>query len=208
MSDRSSARRSARQSVDIPPIARDASRAVVRSHERPLDPIPPLAAEPGAIDASLYMFALCSYLQATYLARRGVRCVLEADGAGRLPEAVCRMLGMMVCELVHGTSACTQLDTETVTVTLRRRGTTCLCTISRRCVGGTCTCPQTGLQRALKLGAELGDSCVIRALPERGLTAVMFDTHLVEPCITAALQRYRAREAPHRAERLAPPLPV
>ncbi len=167
-------------------------------------PLPP--AEP-AIDACLYMFALCNYLQTAYLTRRGVRYVLDADSVGKLPGPVCRMLGLMVCDLVHDASACARPQTETVTVTLRRRGTTFLCTISGPCLA-KCTCPQTGLQRALRLGAELGDACIIRPLPERGLTAVMFDVHLVEPCIPAALSRYRAGEASGRAERLSPGVQV
>jgi hypothetical protein len=166
-----------------------------------LDLIQPPAAEP-AIDASLYMFALCNYLQTAYLAPRGVRYVLDADSIGKLPGPVCRMLGLMVCDLVHDASACARPETETVTVTLRRRGTTFLCTISRRCAD-KCACSQTGLQRALRLGTELGDACIIRSIPERGLTAFMFDIHLVEPCIPAALSRYRSGEASRRAERSA-----
>jgi hypothetical protein len=152
------------------------------------------------------MFALCNHLQTACLARRGIQCVLDADGAGPLPGAVCRMLGVMVCELVHDASACTYPRTarETVTVTLRRRGTTCLCTISCRCLANTCACPQTGLRRALKLGAELGDRFLIRPIPERGITAIMFDIHSVEPSIPAALRRYRAAEASHWADRPAP----
>src|SRR5882672_8069594 len=118
--------------VDISSIAPTAHGGLAPSANGSSRAIPYAASEPREIDASLYLFALCRQLQTIYLARRGIDCLLDADGAGRLPEAACRMLGSMVCELVQDASTRSQPETarRTVSVTLRRRGTTCLCTIS------------------------------------------------------------------------------
>lgn len=68
----------------------------------------------------------------TCLDRRGIDCVVDGDDAGQLPEAVCRMLGL------------------------------------------------------------------IRSMPERGMTAIMFDVGSVERSFPAAIRRYRAGEARRR----------
>src|SRR5882724_9895421 len=59
-------------------------------------------AAPGAegIDPRLYIFSLCKELETTCLDRRGIDCLIDVD-AGRLPEAICRMLGLIVCALVE-----------------------------------------------------------------------------------------------------------
>lgn len=158
---------------------------------------PGVAAAPREIDAYLYMFALCRHLQATCLDRRGVDCLLDADGAGRLPETVCRMLGLMVCELVKdaGTWSPAETPRRMVGVTLRRRDTTCLCTITCRGLADRCASAQRGLERVQRFAAELGGSCMVRAMPERGLTAIMFDVLSVERQIPTAIRRHRTGEA-------------
>jgi hypothetical protein len=146
-----------------------------------LDAVPLFAAKPREIDAELYLFALCKQFQTVYLDPRGIGCVLDADGAGRLPETVCRLLGLMVRELVNDTAECAypRPSQDTITVTLRRRGTTYLCAVSSQC-GESCACERRGLRHAQQLASQLSDHCVIRAMPERGLTAIMFDLDLIE----------------------------
>jgi two-component sensor histidine kinase len=160
-------------------------------------------AEPKEIDACQYILALCKQLQTTCLDRCGIDCLVDGQGAGRLPEAACRMLGFMVCELVNDAGECSQLETmpRRVTVTLRRRGTTWLCTISCQGPMDPYQDAQPGLQRVRQLAAELCGSCMVRPMPDRGITAIMFDVHLVERCYPAAIRRYPVGEAWRRADR-------
>lgn len=187
---------STRRPIDISSVAPTVRGALAPSTNRSSRAVPYAAAGPGEIDASLYLFALCRQLQTIYL-RRGIDCLLDADGAGRLPEAACRMLGAMVCELVKDAGARSQPETarRTVTVTLLRRGTTCLCTISGQGRTGSYECAQPGLQRVRQLAAELPGSCMIRSMPDRGITAIMFDAHSVGRCSPAAIWRHRATAA-------------
>ena len=179
-------------------------RAVAWSRDGSPRAIEQLTAEPGEIDAELYLFALCGHLQMICLERLGIECILDSEGAGRLPKTVCRMLGLMVCELVNDAIGCRCPKTahEAVKVTLRRRGTTCICTISRRCAA-SCACAKHGLRRARQLASELGDSCMVQAMPQRGITAIMFDIALVEQCFAAPTWPNRSQ----RHERLSSVVP-
>jgi len=194
--------------VDILPVAPAADRAATWSGDGPPRFIQQLAAESGEIDAELYLFALCRHLQMISLERLGIECILDSEGTGRLPKTVCRMLGLMVCELVNDASECRYPKTarEAVKVTLRRRGTTCICTISRRCAA-SCACAKHGLRRARQLASELGDSCMVQAMPQRGITAIMFDIALVEQCFAAPTRPNRTEEASQRDERLSAVVP-
>ena len=164
-----------------------------RSREGSWQALPRPAAESKAIDARLYMFALCKHLQTICLDRRHIHCLLDADAVGKLPEAVCRMLGLMVGELVTDAGECSRPETTRapITVTLRRRGTVCLCTISSECLADSCGCAQSGLRRVSRLATELGGSCAVRRMRVRGLIAIIFDVDLVERCFPAAIRRYR-----------------
>jgi hypothetical protein len=165
-----------------------------------------LAAKRSEIDADLYLFALCKHLQTIYLDRRGIGCVFDADGIGRLPETVCRMLGLMVRELVRDVADCCYPDTsqESIKVTLRRRGTTYLCAVSRRC-SGSCACARRGLRRVQQLASQLSDHYVVRSTPNRGITAILFDIDLVERSLPTPM--YRAQRASLPAERLCTVVP-
>jgi hypothetical protein len=161
-----------------------------------------VATEPAELDAGLFMLALCKQLQTTCLDRRGIDCVLDAAETGRLPEVVCRMLGLIVRELIADASECPQLETapRTIKVTLGRRGTTCLCTIFCQGLMDPFAGTQPGLQRVQQLAAEFHECCTVRPMPDRGIAAIMFDAHLVERCFPAALWRYRVGEARRRAQ--------
>lgn len=159
--------------------------------------------EPAEIDANFFIFALCRQLQMTYLDRRGIDCLVDVEGVGRLPASVCRMLGLVVAELVTGAGECPQLETtpREIAVTLRRRGATCLCTVACRGLRGACTDRQPGVQRLRHLAAEFDGGCAVRAMPERATVAVMVDVGLVARDFPAAIWRHRANEAvrsPHR----------
>ena len=186
-----------RRPVDISSSPPAAHRTVVGSRDSSLHAIPDLASKSREFDACLYMFALCKHLQTICLDRRGIHCVVDADDVGRLPEAVCRMLGFFVCELVDDAGKCTEpaLAGRTITVTLRRRGTICMCTISRHCLAPSCGCAQPGLRRAERFAAELRGSCIVRPMPDRGITCIMFDVDLAERGFPAAINRYRAGDA-------------
>jgi len=113
--------------------------------------------------------------------QRRIDCIFDADDVGRLPEAVCRALGSMVCELVNddGECVCPEIAQEVVKVTLRRRGTTYLCTISRRCADSRiCAAPR--LRRARQIASGWSGRCLVRPMPERRITAIMFDVDLDE----------------------------
>ena len=155
--------------------------------------IPGIARE-SEVDACLYLFGLCKELQATHLDRRGIDCLIDGGNIGRLPEIVCRMLGLMVGELVRDASEC-RIAPRTLTLTLHRRGDICLCTISGQRVTDPHAGPQLGLKRAQQLAAELDGACMIRSMPERGAIGIMFDAYLAEPCLPAAICRYRAGTA-------------
>ena len=152
-----------------------------------------LAPHSSEIDARLYMHALCRHLQTIYLDRRGIRCLLEADTVDKLPETACRMLGSMVSGLFIDAGDCSQTETTRapITVTLHRRGTTCLCTISHGYLADSYACVQPGLRRLLRLATELRAACMVRWVPERGMIAIIFDVDLVERCFPAAIRRYR-----------------
>jgi hypothetical protein len=145
------------------------------------------------VDACLYMFGLCKQLQMTCLARRRIDCLVDTEGAGRLPETVCRMLGLMVCELVEDVSERTprELAPRAITVMLRRRGAVCLCTISGEGSVDSYADAKVGLRRVRHLAAELDGTCMVRSMPERGTIAIMFDVRSVEPRLPAAIRRYR-----------------
>ena len=145
------------------------------------------------VDACLYMFGLCKQLQMTCLARRRIDCLVDTEGAGRLPETVCRMLGLMVCDLVEDVCERTPLEIapRTITVMLRRRGGVCLCTISGDGSLDSSVDAKLGLRRVRHLAAELDGACMIRSMPERGTIAIMFDVRSVEPRLRAAIRRYR-----------------
>lgn len=165
------------------------------------------AREP-AIDANLYVFALCRQLQLTRLDRRHIDCRVDVDGVGQLPTSACRLLGLAVTELVSGASECSSLETapREITVTVRRRGTTCLCTVACRGLEGACRDEQLGVQRAHNLAAEFDGGCTVRAMPERELVAVMFDAASVERQFPGAIWRYRAAEAWRTGRRRSPSL--
>lgn len=163
--------------------------------------IPRVARGREEADVCLYMFGLCRQLQTSCLDRRGIDCPIDGDNLGRLPESVCRMLGLMVCELVRDASECTprQIAPRAVTVRLRRRDAVCLCVISGQGVADPYAGPPPGLRRVRQLAAELDGGCMIRSMPDRGTVAIMFDARLVEPRLPAAIWRYRAGAAGHRA---------
>jgi hypothetical protein len=161
--------------------------------------IPGVARGFDEVDACLYIFGLCKELQTTHLDRRGIDCLIDGGNIGRLPEIVCRMLGLMVCELVRDASKST-IAPRTLTLTLRRRGDVCLCTISGEGVPVPYGDPQSGLRRVRQLAAELDGACMIRSMPERGTVAIMFDACLVEPRLPMTIWRYRAGAAGARAE--------
>jgi two-component sensor histidine kinase len=164
--------------------------------------VPQFAANPREIDAELYLFSLCKQFQTVYLHPRGIGCVLDADGTGRLPETVCRTLGLMVRELLNDAAECAypKPSQDTVTVTLRRRGTTYLCAVSNPC-GESCACKRHGLRRAQQLASQLSDRCVIRAMPDRGITAIMFDIDLSEQCFAEPISFCRTQRTPPPARK-------
>jgi hypothetical protein len=205
MYNRASVHGSIRKSVGISEVTAAAERAGPSSRGNSFRVVRQLAAEPSEIDADLYLFALCTHLQSICLDRHGIGCILDADGAGRLPEAVCRMLGAMVCELINDAGECTHNQTaeRMVRVTLRRRGTACLCTVSRWC-GDSCACEKPGLQRAWELASELNDGCKVRPMPDLGLTAIMFDLNLVGGSLAAQIWPYRKEQASQFDGRLSP----
>jgi hypothetical protein len=171
-----------RSSVDASLVAQPAGKAVAPSGARSWRTIPLVASEPREIDACLHMFALCKLLQMTCLDRVRVDYLADGERVGRLPDAVCRILGLMVCELVKDASG----RFRRIAVTLRRRGTTCLCTISCQDRREQYEDAQPGLQRVLQLATELR-GCMIRPMSDRGITAIMFDVHLVEQNLPAAI---------------------
>ncbi len=144
--------------------------------------------EPRDIDASLYVFALCRQLQMTVLDRRGIDCMVDVEGTGRLPTAACRFLGRVVTELVTGASGGEVLGTTppAVVVSLRRRGATCLCTVG--CRGLQSRYPD----RLHRVAADLQGRCMVRAMPERDLVAVMFDIAAIGSTVSDELWRRRA----------------
>ena len=150
------------------------------------------------IDVFLHIFAICKQLQGMCLDRRGVDCLIDSADVGGLPESVCRMLGLMVCELVHDASALA-IAPRILTVALRRRGDVCLCTISGQGVADPCAGVPPGLRRVCRLADALDGACLVRSMPERETIAVMFDARLVKSRLPAAIRWYREDAVPRRA---------
>jgi len=165
--------------------------------------IPRLSSETDEVDAFLYIFGTCRQLQTTCLDRRGIDCLIDGENVGRLPETVCRMLGLIVCELVRDASE-RAVAPRFITVMLRRRGAVCLCTISGQGAADPCADAKPGLRWVRQLAAELDGGCMIRSMPDRGIIAIMFNADLVEPRLPAAMRRYRAGTAERRASRKIP----
>jgi hypothetical protein len=161
--------------------------------------IPGIARGSEEVDACLYLFGLCKELQTMHLDRRGIDCLIDGGNIGRLPEIVCRMLGLMVGELVRDAGE-SRIAPRTLTLTLHRRGDICLCTISGQGATDPHAGPQPGLRRAQQLAAELDGACMIRSMPERRAIGIMFDAYLAEPRLPAAICRYRAGAAGRRPE--------
>lgn len=155
--------------------------------------IPCPAPRPTEIDARLYMFALCSHLQSIYLDRRGIRCLLDAHTVGKLPEAVCRMLGSMVGGLLIDAGDCSRAETTRapITVTLGLRGKVGLCTISHECFADSSACAEPRLRRLLRIAMEFSAACRVRWAPESGMIAITFNIDLVERCFPTAIRSYR-----------------
>jgi len=172
-------------------------------------PIP--APAPAGIDACLYLFALCKYFQMTRLKEQRLDCRVDGEGVGKLPEAVCRLLGLMVCELIKaGGAAASPTTSRDVAVTLRKRGATCLCVIAGATTPtgrdlaasqGDDPAPQAdpapGLQRVRQLAGELSADCLVRAMPERGLTAILLDIRSVDGRLPTAISRHRSGDVRH-----------
>jgi hypothetical protein len=195
------------------------SRSFAANEATVIDPPVPNWADPGSrdeihlsrflrfappqIDAGLFMFALCKHLQMIYLDPRGIDFRLAADEGGRLPPAACRMLGFMVSEIVKDASECREagIPRPAVNVTLHRRGTTYLFTISKRGLETRPESAQPGLLRVLDLARELPGHCLVRSMPARGTIALMFDADAIEQGFPAAIWRSRENEARHRAVR-------
>src|SRR5258708_16916 len=187
------------RSADDAPIALAPPSAAGRSSESLSQATPRHRAAPKEIDGGLYLFALCKQLQATSLERRGIDCLIEADHVGRLPEPACRMLGLMVCDLVKdaGRRTHSEIPRPTITVSLQRRGSTCLCTVSHRGLGDWPVAAESGLQRVLRFAADSHRSFMVRSMPDRRTTAIMFEAHAVHEWVPEALSRYRL-DAPWR----------
>jgi hypothetical protein len=158
-----------------------------------LEIMPAQPVKPREIDANLYMFALCKHLQTICVDRHAIHCLIDADALRKLPEAVCRMLGLMVAELVTDADQCSrpEITSAPITVTLRRQGTVCLCTVSSECLADSYGCAQHGLRRLVRLATELRGGCIVRRMLEPGMIAIIFDIDLVERCFPAAIRRYR-----------------
>lgn len=156
--------------------------------------MPRVEARSERVDAFLYIFGLCKQLQATCLDRRRIGCLIDGADLGRLPEAVCRMVGLMVCELVKDASLLTRAP-RPLRVTLRRRGDICLCTVSSQSTADLHAESKPGLRRVRRLAADLDGACMVRSMPERGTVAIIFDARLIESSLPAAISRYRADTA-------------
>lgn len=158
---------------------------------------------PRDIDASLYVLALCRQLQMTVLDPRGIDCMIDVEGVGRLPISACRFLGRVVTALVTTAGASAKLGTSAsaVIVSLRRRGTTCLCTVGCRGLGDLCAATSGSLARISQLAEGLKTRCAVRLMPEGNMVAVMFDAASADRAASETLWQERADKASHLARR-------
>jgi hypothetical protein len=154
------------------------------------------ADEPQPIDAALYLETLCRLFASAH-PREAIACTVEDHGAGMVPEAVCRMLGLALCELIDGarTDVSPLHGMAPLTVLLRRRGSIVLCAIA----GESLTSPSfpSALPCSVEMAELLRDICILRWMPERGMVAIMLDADAAERRITAAVSGYRAARARH-----------
>ncbi|MET1029110.1 MAG: hypothetical protein ABWY00_18215 [Dongiaceae bacterium] len=185
--------------VDTKKLA-NASGSILASLDRPPRAVPQLALEPKEIDAGLYLFALCKYFQISRLKGQHLDCRMDGEGVGKLPEAVCRLLGLMVCELIAA-GYVTGNAPQAIAVTLRKRGATCLCVVSSpgrtdQGLAGYDRNMAPALRRVRQLAAELSGGCLVRSIPDRGLTAIMVDIPSVEDG-SPAIARHRMGEMRH-----------
>jgi hypothetical protein len=152
------------------------------------------AREPRRLDAALYLNALCKLCLDAGHDGQKIAYMVEDDGGATLPEPVCRMLGMIVCELLGSISvyAPQTANALPIRIVLRRRGRAVLCAIFSDVVRRAGPCVPASLPRRGKFADMLGKSCALRRMPERGLIAVLLDVEKAGRHVGATIAGYRA----------------
>ena len=152
--------------------------------------------EPMRIDAAVYMNAVCKLLKATSLSLSGIQWAVDDQGIGMLPEAICRLLGLMVCQIIGAAAYFPKKAMQSpIRISLRRRGSIVLCGISSPALAEPSLCDAPGLQRVQQVVAGLRIGCMLRLIPERGLLAIMLDIEGVGSRIPAVVAAYRSVQA-------------
>ena len=152
--------------------------------------------EPTRIDAGVYLNVVCNLLNSTSLKFAGLECVVDDQGVGLLPEAICRLLRLMACQTISAAAHFPAKAIQSpIRISLRRRGTIVLCAISSPALAKPSLCDAPSLQRLQRAGAGLQTSCMLRLMPERALIAIMLDIEEVGSHIPEAVGPYRPVQA-------------
>ena len=152
--------------------------------------------EPIRIDAAVYLNAVCKLLNSTSIKFAGIQCVVDDQGIGMLSEAICRLLGLIVCQILSAAEHFSEKAMQSpIRISLRRRGTTVLCGISSPALAEPRLCDAPGLRRVQQVAAGLEISCMLRLMPERELIAIMLDIEGVGSRIPGVVDAYRSVQA-------------
>ena len=171
-------------------VARTASRtsAAIRVDER---------RQTTRLSAGLHLKTVCRLFQIASADSVAADCVVDDDGVPLQSEAVCRVLGLVVGELISNAKSCVPVATlpQPISIVLRQRGAVLLCVFESDWLTESGSCVPSGLPCTERMVLALGSSCVVRLMPDRALTAILLDTEVAEQRIPAAVAAYRAARA-------------
>ena len=123
------------------------------------------------IDAALYLNAVCKTLQSVSPDCGPIDYVTGQSAVGMLPEPFCRLLGLVVCELISGVADASPRRSARpmpIRVVLLQRSTFVMCAISGHSLSETKFCASSGLECAKQMTAGLQESCNLHFMPEQG----------------------------------------
>ena len=156
---------------------------------------------PRRIDAGIYLNAICKLMQSAAPAYAEIQCVVEDYDTAMLSESICRLLGLVLCELIRAASAATKGSQVQIRVALRRRGAIAFCGMSTHQLAEASFCAKPGLLCIEHMSAGLGNSGLVRVIREQSLIGIMLDTDSAERSIPAAISAYRFARESYRSAR-------
>jgi hypothetical protein len=146
------------------------------------------------IDPALYLNAVCKILQSISPDCGPIEYFSGRSAVGMLPERFCRLLGLLVCELISGVADAgvrRSARPMPIRVMLLQRSTFVMCVICSPSLSETKFCASSGFECVNEMTAKLQESCTLSFMPEQGLVAVILDTEKAGLRASMAISAYR-----------------